>query len=605
MLQDIENLPSSKLIKIYSKQKGDFKDTGAYIIVETAKLPNVEDCETEFFIRFNEDIPVYWLYVNNKKFNNKFYCTICNDFYCGGGSNVKTHLNTMKHMTAAKAIMFSPLDSFILWMLKHNVSFNSVNDELFYMFVSKPFSYGKIMERIEELHNLLKESIAQILSNQRNIVLIADGWTDARERRYMGLGVRYIEDCQIKHLFLGLIDIHEIHHSAKVICSSILEYIKSYQIDIEKISSFCSDSAPVMSNVADEMGLDWDPCFVHLFNNCIKNYIEESDEIYTVLKKANKALKKEVFVEFLEINGAPLSNIKKYCKTRWMSCFDTLDSIVRLKPFIQGYTKETGEELFNGNDFEIIEIIHPFFKSLNEAYEILLQQEDDFFSSMIFKVISTIIKLINTVENDQQDISFKLLRDLIIETFLDIEKPSCRRIIYATILDKSHKIPSWLEHSEEYETITNMLQAEIDQIRNADKEESEDEIIAVPANNEKSKKYDLSKSFYENLMSATSDEPPSENDPSELMTFVNRPKTSKSFFDFWTSPKHRLQYPNLSKFVDQLFPHSFTSLYIERCFSLCKRILGKDRLALTKEHVSMLAMLRINIDLVSSICRKS
>lgn len=182
-----------------------------------------------------------------------------------------------------------------------------------------------------------------------------------------------------------------------------------------------------------------------------------------------------------------------------MSCFDNLDSIVRLKPFIQGYTKETGKELFNGNDFEIIEIIHPFFKSLNEAYEILLQQEDDFFSSTIFKVISTIIKLINTVENDQQDISFKLLRDLLIETFLEIEKPSCRRIIYATILDKSHKIPSWFAHSEEYETITNMLQVEIDQIRNADNEESEDEIIAVPANNEQSKKYDLSKSFYENI----------------------------------------------------------------------------------------------------------
>ena len=104
------------------------------------------------------------------------------------------------------------------------------------------------------------------------------------------------------------------------------------------------------------------------------------------------------------------------------------------------------------------------------------------------------------------------------------------------------------------------------------------------------------------MRSEQSDESSSEADYSELVNFLGRKRTKKCFIEFWTSEKAKNEYPTLYKYTNNLMIHSFTTLYIERCFSQCKRILNNDRLAMTKENASMLATLKLNLDLLYNIC---
>ncbi|KAK8837528.1 hypothetical protein M9Y10_036526 [Tritrichomonas musculus] len=108
------------------------------------------------------------------------------------------------------------------------------------------------------------------------------------------------------------------------------------------------------------------------------------------------------------------------------------------------------------------------------------------------------------------------------------------------------------------------------------------------------------------MQSDISEDCTSEVDYDELMNFIDSKakKSKKNFFDYWSSPKAKVRYPNLTEFARSLFIHSFTSLYIERCFSRCKRILKYDRLAMTKEHASMIAVLKINSEILVEICHR-
>ena len=94
-------------------------------------------------------------------------------------------------------------------------------------------------------------------------------------------------------------------------------------------------------------------------------------------------------------------------------------------------------------------------------------------------------------------------------------------------------------------------------------------------NKNKNPKYDFSKSFAGNMQSDISEDCSSEVDYDELMNFIdNKAKKSKpNFFDYWSSPNAKIRYPNLKELARSFFIHSFKSLYIERCFSRCKRIL--------------------------------
>ena len=605
MFQNIENEPDSILVNVYERTtKKELVDTGKKLVIRKEKLPLIIGTNNICLLTYKGNSPfIFWLMVDGEKFNNKFYCSICNEFHSGSGSNVHSHLCTMKHKTCENPQMISPLDGFILWLLRHSIPLNSIKDELFKSFFPPSISYGQIIERIETLYNLLITEIRATLSVQQKIVLIADGWSDKRGRRYIGISARFIDSKQIKNIFLGLHDIPEVQHSANSIAQCIKNQMEFYNIDPSSVISLCTDSAPVMSATAQLLGLKWDPCFIHILNNCIKKFIEENELIYSILKKANISRKKEVFVSFLEINSAPVSNIRKYSKTRWLSCFDTMLSIVQLKDYILQYAAQYNDILFDLEEINTIELILPFISQINQAYELLVDQEDNAFSSIIFNVIQTIIGIINQYKDTFFGFSFQSLKQEIIEHFLDPNKKSCCRIIYSMILDKSNSIMPWFKESDDFQNAITYLYNELEIIQQNEEVEKIQKVSNYSTNNN-SFQFDINKSFQENLWKEKSKNEEQEISKDEIFTFLEMDVIDEPFIDFWTSDEAKKQFPYLSVFATELMSHSFTSLFIERCFSHCKRILNYDRLSLTKEHASMMSMLKINIEIVLSLCSR-
>lgn len=602
-LQDVPNMDGFAMVKVCIKFGKIYQKTSECLVVDKKKLPQIYKDDQFFFLKYGEKAPtIYWLILNNKKYYHKFYCSSCNDVYNGEGSNVHSHISTFKHKTALVPKRFNPLDSYILWSLKHCVSSNSMKDDLFHSFVEQTVTFDAVKKRMEEMYNCLIQKISTILQTIEKLVVIADGWTDKRCRRYLGIAVRYFQNGTIHHIFLGLADIIDIHHTSEAIADSIFKHLAIYKVRKEQIISLCTDSAPVMIRTAKIMKVCWDQCFIHTFNKTVEEFIKTNKDMSNILHKANLATKKEVFVSFLEMKHAPISSIKTYSETRWMSCAETFNSIVILKDYIIEYNETGHEALLTKDELVFAETIQPYIEQLNEAYELLLNQETCVFSSIFFRVISTIVKLIYTIDAECPLVSFQDFKQLIFKKFLNPSEKPCRLIINSMILDKSHKIPDWFLDSEEYELSVNLLQAEIDKLKQKESEvehhETENQTNQVVI----SKGYDINKSFEENMRSEHSDESLSDTDYSELINFLNRKKTKKCFIDFWTSEKTRNQYPTLYKYTNDLMMHSFTTLYIERCFSQCKRILNNDRLTTTKENSSMLATMKLNLDLLYSIC---
>lgn len=62
--------------------------------------------------------------------------------------------------------------------------------------------------------NLLANEIRTILKRQQQIVFIADGWSAKRSRRYIGIEARFIEYNETRNVFLALVDIPEVQHTA-------------------------------------------------------------------------------------------------------------------------------------------------------------------------------------------------------------------------------------------------------------------------------------------------------------------------------------------------------------------------------------------------------
>lgn len=278
-----------------------------------------------------------------------------------------------------------------------------------------------------------------------------------------------------------------------------------------------------------------------------------------------------------------------------MSCYDSLNSISIIKDYTKSYSKECNDELFTDGETEIIETILPFMTHLYEAYQMLLAQEENLFTSNIFRVITTIIDLIDKVDETVAFLHFSDLKKLFIENFLDPNKKSCSRILYSIILDKSHHIPGWFIETENYQAAINNLYAEIEKMKTNELVHNDvpnQEIHKSKEHNE----YDLTISFAENMKSEVSEDPTSDTNNNELIDFMERKSTKKkNLVKFWTSTKTMKDFPLLTKFVNNLMCHSFTSLYIERCFSKSKRTLNYDRLSMTKEHASMLSVMKANL----------
>ncbi|KAK8837527.1 hypothetical protein M9Y10_036525 [Tritrichomonas musculus] len=462
MNQEVINVPDSILVKVCTKLNKSFIQSEEMLIVEKGKIPFHDLNQNFFFLKYSEQEPtIYWLMVDDKKYDNKFYCSVCNDFYVGGGSNIKLHLHTIKHQTACHPKKLTPIDAFILWFLKHDVPIYSLKDQFYPLFMGESITHDMVSKRLDQLYQMLVNEIRTILQRQQRIVLIADGWSDKRGRRYIGIAARFIEYNETRHIFLALADIPEVQHTANNIQKCINDVIHFYQIDYQKIVSLSSDSAPVMSKTAEIKGLQWDPCFIHLLNNCVRDFIAKHEDLKNLLTKGNVSRTKEVFISFLECNNAPISNISKYSKTRWMSCVQTIDSIVKLEEFIKKYQRKYNDKLFTEMDFTIARSILPYLSRLNEAYEFLLKQDDTVFSSVYFKALSTIVKLIYRIDEDNPLITFQMLKDMLIETFLNPDRKSCCRIMYSIILDQSHSIPNWFLESEEYQISINHLYDEI------------------------------------------------------------------------------------------------------------------------------------------------
>lgn len=90
--------------------------------------------------------------------------------------------------------------------------------------------------------------------------MCADGWTDKRQRRFMGIDAHFIKDGNHITRFLSLKTIDDEAHNAESIARAMINIIEEYGLKKENLCSMTTDSAAVMPKTASLLCTSVSPC---------------------------------------------------------------------------------------------------------------------------------------------------------------------------------------------------------------------------------------------------------------------------------------------------------------------------------------------------------
>ncbi|XP_050561015.1 E3 SUMO-protein ligase ZBED1-like [Spodoptera frugiperda] len=276
----------------------------------------------------------------------------------------------------------------------------------------KTFSQSLIPKTYKEVF----EACLQNIKEAHAICLCTDGWTSSANQSYIAVTAHYIDNnTKLKSILLGCINYNERHTSANL-TAFIRQIIQDWQIT-NKICCIVSDNA---ANILSAVRLgEWRSvgCFAHLLNLVVQ------DSLKTVAGVVNKV---KAVVDFFKRSAQaqakletaqkqmnlPLLKLKQECPTRWNSCFDMLERILKIKDAVISTIALTRSDLnIQTVEWDLISKIVPILRPFYEVtLEISAEQNVSLSKVLICtKLLSKqIVQQINT--NQHPDIAVFLNR---------------------------------------------------------------------------------------------------------------------------------------------------------------------------------------------------
>lgn len=132
--------------------------------------------------------------------------------------------------------------------MKYQIPLTAYRDPI----VKKLFPDFPCFETFLGYLDVIREEVQEFITNEMSnkyFTICADGWTDASQRRYMGIDVHFQDS-----------------DSHSVTAKSVTQCMEEYQLDPSKLYSMTTDSAALMPKAAAILKTEWFPCFAHLFH---------------------------------------------------------------------------------------------------------------------------------------------------------------------------------------------------------------------------------------------------------------------------------------------------------------------------------------------------
>ena len=574
------NDASNAVLKVYSGSCPQLAETGEYLSVPKELLPpDYEHCGMQRSVHDG----IYWLLYRGRRFDSKFFCSSCRSMLNGTGSNVTAHI--AKHKRKSTATLQQRLNAFFLFLVRHQIGLTVTRDPLVRVF-SPDISYLQMLSLVDDTVKDVRDMIAADLAHKQ-VFLMIDGWSDQSLRRYIGVVAGYYS-AERRNLVMHFLDLYckeGQDHTAASQHDALRDILQRYKVPNQNISCLASDSASVNTCLAEEMGLTWCPCVVHLWNLVVNRFLRNSPQrLDDILQRINTLRKKSRWVEFLAQHSM-VRNIAGYTQTRWCSACDCLESFYGLRMIVLEYQNSGGKPRFEEADIALIEEVGNVLKRFTEVNTLLMNADNQEGLVTVFEVINAIyltLKKLEQVESVFQTAYMGAVKD-IENRFFNLGSKFCCRLIFCGILNVEHSLPEW-------------IRPQLDHIVAIMADELELFVGATPPGSPREPAADRYASN-RSLVDMIQDSPVTSESSSivydEISEFLNFRKKlgRRRFTTFWAECE---KFRHLKMMARNLRSYPANTVPLERSFSKARRILSWCRMRMSTETVRQLCILSLN-----------
>lgn len=576
----LANDTSNVVLKVYSGSCLQLAETGEHVAIPKEFLP--QDHENCALQKSGHD-GIFWLLYRGRRFESKFFCSACGSVLNGSGSNITAHL--AKHKGRTTFTQQQRVNALFFFFVKHQIGLTAARDPLVRVFLPD-VSYQRLISLASETARDVREMITADLTN-KELFLMIDGWSDQSLRRFLGVIVGYYST-ERRNLVLHFLDLYckeGQDHTAANQRIAIREILQSYRIPIQSVYCLAADSASVNTCLANEMGLVWCPCVVHLWNLIVNDFFRNGPPLLEdVLGRINRLRKKSRWVEFLARRSS-VRNIAGYTPTRWCSACQCLASFYNFRMIVLEYQEAEGEPMFDQADFDLIEEIGRVLRRFEEVNTFLMDADNQEGLATVFQAINAIYMTLKGVAEKEGACQAAYIRAVkqIGERFFNLSSKFCCRLIFAAILDVQHHLPQWVQ--SQLDAIVGIMADELDLFVGATPPGSPQE----RAEN----RYAADRPLADMIQDSPITSEASSVVYDEISEFLKcRKKLGKRPFTvFWADCD---KFRHLKMMAERLRRYPTNTVPLERCFSKARRILSWSRMRMSTDTVRSLCLLSIN-----------
>ena len=302
-----------------------------------------------------------------------FFCTTCCRWYSFSGTmgNLNHHIKN-KHSELIAEEKHSLSEEarnklFINFMLGQGIPFRMIDHPTIQQLFPRIGNRKDLSSTCSALAQRINSKIRESISNAYHLAVSTDEWTDQANLRYLGVQIHAITYASYDIRTIGLMQITELHASSKVIADMLKAKFEEYKI-VGQVQGLVTDTAKVMKKVAEDMRIQWSPCYCHIVNLILGSFINSiTMQFKCVQDLQNKLGRSTIFKQFCIRENAPISTIPGYTPTRWYSAYEMLNSICRLKQFIISYLQENKQEIPVESFWVNVEQMKFAFKAFKEV----------------------------------------------------------------------------------------------------------------------------------------------------------------------------------------------------------------------------------------------
>lgn len=508
---------------------------------------------------------------------NFFYCTICKKWlkFSGTSGNINSHIKSlhlnliqpeeMKPLSRAEALQHAR--KFILMKC---LPFSVVNDQHFAALIPGLGTRKNMADLCTKTAGIIRHEMKARLQKSEHIWISFDAWSDPQLQTYLGINALCMYNMAYSNFMIAHKPLISQEKDAGFLSAVIHEVLEEYQID-KKVEGCVTDNANVMKAVASALEIQRRPCYCHLMNLIIRDFIDASQSkigFLTVMQKTLSCSSK--WQSFIMTSKANVLSLPSYTQTRWYSIFSLIKNSILLQPYIETFYSKYNLGDIPNNFFDYLSEI---VKVIGTARNAMMILESDSFGT-ISKVIACFrmlkdslneldryvweyeIDVFNMSYDKYWERNYKKYKDELL--ICSILNPRTLNTSAITEEEKAYakKVLTDMEINSFSESVTNPTQT-------------------IDANN-----HQFGMSFQDFLAKRTNT-----TTKSELAHYLvsNCSEHADHLDDFWNL--HRASLPKLASIAFKYLSIPASSSASERCFSKAKNLVPAKRLAMKKSRI--------------------